>query len=223
MTKAYSVLAALLIVSGTASPGSAQQSPEVSLALSQYENVNGVRVLVFAGAISSGAAGEVVQVLARDCGVRGYRLVGETRTAAGGRWRIENPSSDGRSFGWGSGTSFRARWADRLSDAITLRLPAQVWVKRVQGQRAWKVHVFTGRPGVTSLAGKAIMLQRARGSRWVTIQRARLVHRPSFELGPNNFEAVFGMRARGVRLRAFVPTASAAPCYLAAASVPWRT
>jgi hypothetical protein len=150
--------------------------------------------------------------------------VGETQTTVGGGWRLQNPPDNGiqPAFTWESGATFRARWNGRLSNPVTLRLPAQMWVKKV-GRRAWKVHVFAGRLGSVAFAGKTIQLQRADGSGWATIQRSQLVHRPTFNLGAGNYEAVFRTRKRWVRLRAFLPAASAAPCHLATASLPWRT
>nr|MBA2641691.1 hypothetical protein [Actinomycetota bacterium] len=74
------------------SPGSAASGADtVTLLFSQYRNVNGVLVLVFSGTVSNGTAGEEVEVVGQDCGVQGFRLIGGTRTRAGGGWQVQNP------------------------------------------------------------------------------------------------------------------------------------
>ena len=55
------------------------------------------------------------------------------------------------------------------------------------------------------------------------LQAERLGRKPSLKLGAYNHEAVFEVPARGLSLRAFLPAKSAAPCYLAGASDPWRS
>jgi len=213
-------LGLLLATGGTASP----RADSVSLAFSQYTNVNKVRVQVFSGAISSGAGGEQVDVLGAECGGRDQRLIGGTLTRPGGGWQVENPSSE-PPYAYAptdSGMAFRARWNGRLSEPVVFRIPAGIWAMKTPGKRAWLVHVSSS-AGTKSLAGKTVVLQRFTGGRWIRYAAARLVARPSFDYGPYNHEARFEIPARGLRLRAFIPAASAAPCWLPAATKPWRT
>ena len=57
-----------------------------------------------------------------------------------------------------------------------------------------------------------------------TTFRARLVHTPTLDYGgAYNYQAVFKVTAPGLQLRAYLPAASAAPCYAAGASKPWRS
>ncbi len=199
------------------------QSDAVTMSLSTYRNANGVLVLAFSGSVSSGAAGEQVEVLGQDCGARASRLLSATQTRPGGGWRLENPESTApyRSFNWGSGMTFRARWRDGLSDPVTFRVPARPFAVKVPGRRVWRVLV-TASP-LVRMTGKVVELQRQAGSSWVRTSRAKLVHKPSFDFGPYNYEARFTIERRGLRLRASLPRASALPCFLAAASEPWRS
>lgn len=199
------------------------RSDAVTLSLSQYRNENGVGVLVFSGTVSSGSVGQTVELVGRDCGGRGYRILSETQTRAGGGWRIENPESTPpwRSFSWRSGMTFRARWGDELSEPIALRLPAGIGASKIAGRRAWRV--FVSSSPLVPMAGRLVELQRSVGTSWVRFQRKRLVHKASFTLGPYNNEAVFPVERRGLRLRAFLPRASALPCFLPAASDPWHS
>jgi hypothetical protein len=124
MKHAAAIVALLLV---TASSAALAQSDAVTLSLSQYRDVNGVRTLVFSGTIASGAAGQTVELLGRDCGAEGLRLLGGAQTRDGGRWQLENPEHDApyRTFRWSSGIAFRARWKEQLSDPVVLRREAR--------------------------------------------------------------------------------------------------
>ncbi len=217
------VAAALLVALVAAPVAALAQSGGVTLSLDQYRDVNGVRTLVFSGVVSSGAVGETVELLGQDCGGRGSRLLGGAETRQGGRWQLENPEhvAPYRTFAWASGLAFRARWRDRISDPVVLRLPAGISATKVAGRRAWRVSVPS--TSQVKMAGKIVELQRRVGSGWTRYRRAELIHRASFERGPYNNEAVFPVDARGLRLRAFLPRASALPCFLPAATPSWRS
>jgi hypothetical protein len=164
-----------------------------------------------------------VELLGQDCGGSHSRLLGGAVTKPGGRWQFENPEhvAPYRTFPWASGITFRASWRDRLSDPIVLRLPAGISATKVEGRRAWRVSVPS--TSQVNMAGRIVELQRRAGSGWERYGRAKLVHRASFELGPYNNQAVFPIETRGLRLRAFLPRASALPCFLPAATLSWRT
>jgi hypothetical protein len=218
--RAAGVLLACLL----AAPVVAQaQSDSVTLSIGQYRNVNKVLVLVFRGAVSSGAAGEEVEVVGRDCGQQGYRLISGAKTRAGGGWQVENPSVDPpRWTPVDSGMTFRARWRSHVSEPVVWRAPAPIFALQVPGRRAWKVSV-NAYPGRASLKGHVVEVQRRVEGRWVRFRRGPLVHKPSFDLGAFNYEAVFPIAARGLRLRAYIPARSALPCYLPAATPSWRS
>jgi hypothetical protein len=221
-----SVLAVAVIVGFLVAAGNgASEQSLVTLSFSQYRNVNGVLVSVFRGTISSGAAGETVDLLVQDCGARGSRIAGGTQTRAGGGWEIQNPEATPpwRSWPFYSGSTFRARWHGQLSEPVEYRLAAPVFARKVPGKHSWRVHVSDPAASTMKMAGKTVELQRRVGQRWIRYQRARLVHKASFTLGPYNNEAVFEVPRRGLRLRGFLPRASALPCYLPAATEPWRS
>jgi hypothetical protein len=69
------------------------------------------------------------------------------------------------------------------------------------------------------------VLQRRSHGAWVRYRSARLAHKPLLAPGGGayNYQAVFAVPARSLILRAYLPAASAAPCYLAGASKPWRS
>jgi hypothetical protein len=216
---AVAVLAALGATSAAAGPDG------VSLAIRQYRNTNKVLVLVWYGQTSNGAPGEEVQVVGRDCLTTGFRLFAQTKTAPGGSYQIENPDSLNQPYTYvevNSGTSFRARWGNDESDPILFRRPLAVYALEFK-RNVWTVKVNPS-PHNMNLARRFVELQRRQGDTWVRYQRARLVHRPTLDYGgAYNYEATFAVETAGLKLRALVPAKTAAPCYLAGASKPWRS
>jgi hypothetical protein len=217
------VLLAAIGLALAAGVAAAWSQADVTLSLRQYTNANKVRVLVWYGQVANGAAGEHVEVLARDCGTKPFYRIAETQTAAGGGWEIQSQSSEPPygSVRWSGGQTYRARWGNELSNTITLRFPfTAVGVKKISARRAWKVFLNTGDKDWT---GKVVELQRRNGGKWVRFKVAKLVRKPSFTLGAYNHETVFEVPARGLTLRILVPAKTAAPCSLSGASDSWRS
>jgi hypothetical protein len=154
---------------------------------------------------------------------------------AGGRWRVENPHRAatigddhiGRTphFAYTpvySGTVFRARWRRTYSAPINWQVPALPKVARVAGTRTWVVHVLPATPwGDVGYEGEPIELQRLTLGGWKLVRTARLSRKPSGRWGVFNYEARFTVPTRGLRLRAYLPDESAAPCFKAGGSFPW--
>jgi hypothetical protein len=220
---------ATVLVGPWLAPGrvsAASDAGEVTLNVSSYEDPRtGVRTWVFAGQIASGEHGEYVRVLGRLCGTKLDRLIGDAVTAAGGAWRAEVPVG---SPSWPAsghidlGLTFRAHWKDHVSNSHFAADPASLYITRIPGRRAWKVHISPTSGRHPGFAGKVVVLQRQRGVEWLTVRRARLAHRPSRRYY-YNYEATFTVPTRGLTVRAFLPQRSALPCNLAGASKPWRT
>ena len=223
MTRLVAVVVLVGFVAGTG--GAMAQSDRVTLSLSTYRDVSRGLILVFSGAVSSGAAGEDVEVVGRDCGGQGFRLISGAKTRAGGGWQVENPTTV-PPYRWtpvGSGMTFLARWKGQQSAPVVFRSPANVWARKVAGRRAWEVHVVPESAAAVSMAGEVVELQRRVGNRWVRYRQARLVRKASFDLGAFNHQAVFEVPTRGLRLRGFLPRRSALPCYQPAVTEPWST
>jgi len=215
-------LAAMGIAVAAGVASAAPQADQVTLQLRQFRNANKVLVLTWYGQVSRGAAGEDVEVLARNCGTKQFYPIAATKTFAGGAWEIESQSSvpPYGSVRWSYGQTFRARWRAELSNTISLRVPFEPFVKKIPKRRAWKVYV---NPGDKDWTGKVVELQRRSGGKWIFYKRARLVRKASLKLGAYNHEAVFVVSARGLTLRAYLPAKTAAPCHLAGGSEPFRT
>jgi hypothetical protein len=198
------------------SPGAAARADgTVTMRVSYEPAPNDVVVFDFAGTVSGAGRGESVDVLGRGCGVSDFRLLAGARTRAGGNWRVSYPPEPHRPWRYPpiqSGTTLHARWDGRLSAPYVYRAEAPITVNAVPGRLARSVHVSPPPPGTVSMRGKVVLLQRLRGHSWVTIRSARLVHKPSYERGALNHEAVFPVQY-GWTLRVVLPAKSAAPCY----------
>jgi len=207
----------------------------MTLSVSAYIGPDQKRHHVFGGTIPSPAAGQYVEVLGRYCGAKGDRLITGTRSVAGGRWRVENPHRAatigddhiGRTphFAYTpvySGTVFRARWRQSYSAPFDWQVLALPKVARVAGTRTWVVHVLPATPwGHVGYQGERIELQRLTLGGWKLVRSAQLARKASGRWGVFNYEARFTVPTRGLRLRAYLPDESAAPCFKAGGSFPW--
>jgi hypothetical protein len=194
------LLVAAALLAAFAATAAAAPTQEVTLRLERSPDpVTKVERIFFAGAISSRAAGESVTVMYQRCGLQFSTAVAAATTQEGGVWEAAP------SVAVASGL-FRARWNNRLSDPVRYRAPAHVFFSKQRG-RTFRVAVTAE----AKLAGRVVALQRLSGGRWVHVRRIRL------ELD-GAYVAEFKVPRRGLRLRIFVPAATAAPCYAASAS-----
>jgi hypothetical protein len=202
----------------------ATRADSVTLSFRQYLNPARTVVMAWYGQVSSGAAGEDVEILGRECRTSGFRQLFATKTDLGGSYLVENPPpTPSTTFvEVKSGTTFRARWRNELSAPITWRQHLIPEVVEMSANR-WKLRV-NPTPVYMNLAGKFVELQRLRSGKWVRYKRARLVSKPNFEYGgATNHVAIFEVPTRGLTLRAFLPTKSVAPCFFGGPSAQWRS
>ena len=101
------------------------QADPVTLSMRQYTNSSKWRVYVWYGQVASGAAGEDVEVLGQACLTKGFRLYTATKTfpAAATRPRASSTQIPYQIVQVDSGTTFRARWRDQLSNTILHKTP----------------------------------------------------------------------------------------------------
>ena len=218
-------LALVLVVASlaggiTAAAGS--QSSPITLAMRQYTTENKTRIHVWYGQVAGGATNEYVEVLGRDCLTKDYRLYAGTNTQAGGAYEIDTVASPFQEIK--SGTTFRARWRDQLSNTVLHKTgPTVFYSMKLPKRQAWKV-IVNPVPLYMKLGGKPVVLQRKRGGKWERFRSAPLVLKANYDYGgATNYEAVFEIPTRGLQLRALLQTKSVAPCYLGRATAPFRT
>jgi hypothetical protein len=214
-----------LALAGGVAAASSQADP-VTFAMRQYVNENKTRVYVWYGQIASGAAGEDVEVLGRDCLTKDFRLYAGTKSVAGGAWEVDSVAA-APPYGYfelKSGTALLARWRGQWSNTITYRIPIQAFYPlKVPKKRAWRI-IVNPTPLYMKLGGKPVVLQRLRAGKWERFQSAPLVLKANYDYGgATNYEAVFKIPTRGLQVRALLATKVVAPCYFGRTTAPWRT
>ena len=203
--------------------GSAAQTQTVTLAFVRYyDNACLCFKARLSGQVSSRTAGEYVAVLRQHCG-RSFSTataVAGATTRAQGFWEAELPVVS-RPDALVSET-YRARWEGTLSEPVTFRGRLTVSGARLKDGRQ-RVTVVTGSwppYSPVNLKGRPVVLQRQTGSQWTRIASARLTPHP---VKYYTFVATVTVPRRGWTLRALVPVKSAAPCFVASRSEPWRS
>jgi hypothetical protein len=207
----------LAALAGAAAASGSRSADEITFRVdARFDPGIGTRNISFSGRVSSGAAGEVVEIQAKECGRnRFYRLIAGTRTLGGGSFALPNQTG----FGIPQNAYFRARWKGNYSNVVLVRVPLVVWARWNPRRRTVRVSVTASSTGY-SLRGRYVELQRdAGGGEWVTVRRARL----SQTKPAGFFATVFSVPTRGLTLRVFAPDATGAPCFRAGASDTWRS
>lgn len=175
----------------------------LTLAASRTAVVYGGSV-VLTGELSSGAAGETVEVLASPSGdfvAAATTKVLETATTAGGEFRAAvKPSAR---------TVYRVRWKQTTSGRVTVTVRPRVGLGIVSvGRGTYSTRAISDR----SYEGRTVWFQRmGRFGQWVSITRVRLG-----ASGSTRFRARL---PRGVsRVRVYMTPAQAGPGYIAGIS-----
>jgi hypothetical protein len=220
------IVGLVLSVALAGSSTAAARADSVTLSFRTYLNPARTVVMVWYGQVSSGAAGEDVEILGRECLTPGFHQVLAAETVAGGGYEVQNPPvTPSQTFTFvqvNSGTTFRARWGNELSGPVTWRTSLVPEVIKMSAHR-WKVRVNPV-PVYMVLTGKFVELQRSRSGKWVPYKRAKLIRKPNFEYGgATNHIAIFEVPARGLTLRAVLPTKSVSPCFRGGPSATWRS
>jgi hypothetical protein len=110
------------------------------------------------GTIASSAAGETVEVHARDCTARTgamYRLVGTARSLPGGSWKLTTVENGVIVPGIPTMAFYRARWDGTFSEPVQVRVPLYVGAVFVKRQRRVMVLINTRETG-QNLTGKTV-------------------------------------------------------------------
>jgi plastocyanin len=178
-----------------------QGLPSVTLASSLATVGYGGRTAL-SGKVSSGKAGERVQVLARPCGKLALSRVATVSTKAGGAYRVlVKPRRN---------TAYGARW--KKTSSAALQLPVRPLLRLRASSGAYTLRAYAG----LSFAGRRALLQRfdeAEG-RWTLAGQLRL--RRGGTPSPGTILSIGTAKAKGVgRIRAALPSSA---CYAASTS-----
>jgi hypothetical protein len=156
--------------------------------------------LLLSGAVSNGRRGEAVTIEQDDCGPIPWHPLRTVRTGEGGGWV---------SFAGGDENfRLRARWKRSVSKVIRIGVRPELTLAGVPGSLRVIIRAYDW------FGGKTAQLQRARGTKWETVATAKLVKRGSAGQYAQTW-GTFTKRVGPGLYRAVLPTASAAPCYVA--------
>jgi hypothetical protein len=150
------------------------------------------------GRISSGRAGEIVQIEISECGGHGWRILTHAETTSFGAWNANaGPSVT---------TKFRSRWHNATSSVITVHARPYIFVDNQYHHRL-----------LVLVRGKRYferaLLQRHVGRRWLRM-RSFVLARSSKDSGADLHVRL----AAGTRVRIVLTQAQVGRCYLPAAA-----
>jgi opacity protein-like surface antigen len=204
------LLLAAGLAAALASPAAAVPTQNVTIHVERFfDPACQCHKLRFSGEIPSARPNEYVTIMAQHCGARSASAFSGASTRAGGSWSTE---------WWERGSAtYRALWNGRLSDPVSVRVETRLTVNVTRQSRGrYHVAVLTSN-SPQPMHGRVIELQRLAGGRWLTVRRVRLVARGSAGYG-GGYVAMLKVRARGLKMRVFVPEKSAAPCFVESVS-----
>jgi hypothetical protein len=162
------------------------------------------------GQIEQSAAGELVTIEGRECGVPGgFHALAAAQTTAGGGWTVEyNPRVK---------TTLRAAWQDDTSTQLTVLVRAPVNLVPISATRVSVSTYAVGR-----VDGKRISIQRfdTDSRTWRSLKT--VVLESSYAEYAERRNIKIGV-PKGTTLRAVLPLSQAKPCYLAGYSKLIRT
>ncbi|HKB20479.1 MAG TPA: cupredoxin domain-containing protein [Gaiellaceae bacterium] len=164
------------------------------------------------GVVSSGAAGETVNVDAKQCGATTFTRVVGVKSTANGAWSAPvKPAMN---------TVYRASWKNANSPDLAQSVSPLLTLKRVRAGR------FTaGATAAIALTGKRLVVQRYVKSKrtWKSVKQVTLNKSKPGTPPSVRSSVAFGLRIpRGTKLRVLLPAAQAATCYAAARSAAIR-
>ena len=162
------------------------------------------------GQVSSGAEGEYVAVLGKECGIPGafFRGLGGGTTTAGGGYEA-SPLIRTK-------TTLRAEWKDAVSQTVVVTPRAYVSLTKEPG--GFRVGMASD---VASVDGKRVRIERLTPAGWKLLQIVVLQTE-----GYNGYAEKDKLRfkvPKGTTIRAVVPRSQAGPCFLAGYSKLLRT
>jgi plastocyanin len=198
-----------------APPGAAKVSIIVAPSVLTYGHV-----ATISGTLSTGQANQKLEILAQPCGEKNAKVVATvTTTTAGAYTHQVRPALS---------TSYQAQFKP-ASGAVTSSA-ASVSVRPVVTLKRVALHKFRARVvAAQSFVGKNVVLQRyvAAKHRWNTVKAVFLARRAAAAspLAGSIVSSVtfkVGLKS-GLKVRAVLPPAQAATCYLAASSATIRS
>ena len=162
------------------------------------------------GQVSSGAEGEYVAVLGKECGIPGafFRGIGGATTTAGGQYEAAATIR--------TKTTLRADWKGAKSKTVVVT--PRAYVSLTKEPRGFRVGVASE---VANVDGRRVRIERLTPAGWKLLQT--VVLRTASYNGYAEKDKLRFKVPKGTTIRAVLPRAQAGPCYLAGYSKLIRT
>lgn len=163
------------------------------------------------GAAPGAGHDDLITIEVRECGSNFFRTFVELHPSTGGGWTTPAGSA--------ITAAYRATWRSSTSPTVTIRQGASVGLERRRSGGGFNVAVS----GKRSFWRRTVEIQRRRKGSWRTVKTVRLTDSASSTGVVSVSTATFRLAVpKGTSLRAFLPAAQAAPCYVASTSRPIR-
>jgi hypothetical protein len=202
------ILAAILTAAALAGPATAAVLATTLTLTATPTTIAYGKAVALKGALSTNKANQNVKVDAAECGQSTSKTVGTAKTTSAGAYTINvTPIVN---------TSYQATQKNTKSPTVAVTVAPVLKLTRVR-RGSYKVSVTSA----IDFKGKAVLFQRysKKRKRWIQVKRVLLTATSAGTKPAMISTAAFKAKvAKGVRVRAALSKAQAAPCYIGAAS-----
>jgi hypothetical protein len=158
------------------------------------------------GVLSTQKTGESIDIQAQECGQNAFKNVASATTTTGGAFSYAaKPTLN---------TNYRAKQKGATSAAVAVKVAPVVKVKKLSlGKFSLSV------TAAQSFAGKYVVFQRLRNTKWVTLKKVTLATAKTTTAPTQVTSATLKIKMPArLRVRAILPATQAGACYLPAKS-----
>jgi hypothetical protein len=158
------------------------------------------------GVLSTQKTGQAIDIQAQECGQNAFKKVASANTTTGGAFSYAaKPTID---------TSYQAKLKGATSPAVAVKVAPVLALKKLSLGN-FSVSVTAAQ----SFAGKYVVFQRLRRTKWVTLKKVTLATAKTTTAPTQVTSATFKIKLPAkLRVRSILPAAQAATCYLGAKS-----
>jgi hypothetical protein len=158
------------------------------------------------GVLSTQKSGESVDIQAQECGQNAFKKLASATTTTGGAFSYAAKPTNN--------TSYQAKLKGATSPAVAVKVAPLLTLKKLSRGK-FSVSVTAAQ----SFAGKYVVFQRLRRTKWVTLKKVTLATARTTTAPTQVTSATFRIKlAARLRVRSILPAAQAATCYLGAKS-----
>jgi hypothetical protein len=158
------------------------------------------------GVLSTQKTGQSIDIQAQECGQNAFKKIASATTTTGGNFSYAaKPTID---------TSYQAKLKGSTSSTVAVKVAPVLTLRKL------KLGKFTvSATAAQAFVGKYVVFQRLRRTKWVTLKKVTLAVAKTTTAPTQVTSATFKIRLpAGLRIRALLPAAQAATCYLGAKS-----